>query len=338
MLEPSFEQAKPVVITVFGYATTHEGMGEEGLLSSSAGWKVNILAQFLPEEPISNELKIAQYQSYLDNEKHILIAKTLVNTKEFRQREFLSNLSSNYPIQIPKIPYLSMPRSTDFVRNHEARYAVEYFKQLAIVCKDLGFEFRGRNSTKNNSKAPDVVNALLNYGYALLKTYVRRSINSIGLDNSIPFLHDLRKNTGLVYDRMELWRINVDYSVIQTLENLNSKKRNHFLNEDYAAFLTESTIKTLFELTRWNLSLEEIIFNARIFANFILGKKTLSFNLKPIQVRPLFETDQVKGSILSKSYKELGMNKSTLWYQKKRLEQTGTVRIYNNTKHYFASS
>jgi len=33
---------------------------------------------------------------------------------------------------------------------------------------------------------------------------------------------------------------------------------------------------------------------------------------KSIRVRELFETEEVKKSILSKSYKELGMNKSTL--------------------------
>ena len=280
-------------------------------------------------------MKIAQYQAYLDKEKHILIARTLVDTKEKRQQEFLSSLSSNYPIQIPKIPFLSMPRSTDFVRNHEARYAVEYFKQIGAVCEELGFEFRGRSSTKNNSKAPDIVNALLNYGYALLKTYVRRAINSIGLDNSIPFLHDLRRNTGLVYDLMELWRTSVDYSVIQTLEGLNSKKRNHFLNEDYTAFLTEDAIRTLFEFMCWNLSLEEIILNARILANFVLGKKALSFSLKPIQVKSAFETEEVKNKISTKSYRELGINKSTLWYQKERLKERGSVRLYGKTKQYF---
>lgn len=38
-------------------------------------WKGNVLAQFLPEEPISNELKIAQIQAYLNRDKHLSIAK-----------------------------------------------------------------------------------------------------------------------------------------------------------------------------------------------------------------------------------------------------------------------
>lgn len=300
-------------------------------------WKGDILAQILPEQPISNELKLAQYQAYLDKERHISIARTIVSTKEERQQEFLASLSKKYPIEIPRIPYLSMPQSTDFIRNHEARYAVEYFKQIATVCNELGFEFRGRNSTKNNSRAPDFVNALVNYSYALLKTYVRRAINSIGLDNSIPFLHDMRRNTGLVYDLMELWRVNSDYSVIQTLEQLNRRDKNHYLTDTYEAILSQNTIRLLFEKFRFNISLEEIILNTRRLANFMLVKnQNLLFSLKPIEVKETFERDQVKRAIMTKSHRELGMNKSTLWYQKKRLEGTGTIRIYNNTKQYFA--
>ena len=58
----------------------------------------------------------------------------------------------------------------------------------------------------------------------------------------------------------------------------------------------------------------------------------LSFSLKPIAVKTLFETDEMKSKVLTRSYRRLGMNKSTLWYQKKRLEETGSLRIYNKTK------
>ncbi|HVB13093.1 MAG TPA: hypothetical protein VNE86_08150 [Nitrososphaerales archaeon] len=49
------------------------------------------------------------------------------------------------------------------------------------------------------------------------------------------------------------------------------------------AMLSQDTIRLLFEKLRYNLSLEEIIFNTRILANFFLGRKTLSFNLKPVR-------------------------------------------------------
>jgi CRISP-associated protein Cas1 len=300
-------------------------------------WRGNILATILPEQPISNELKIAQYQSYLDQEKHLSIARTIIETKERRQRELLSSITKNYPVRVPKIPFLPSPQSVDYIRNHEARYAVEYFKQLQLVSKQLGFEFRGRTTTEHNQRAPDFVNALMNYSYALLQTYVRRAINAIGLDNTIPFVHEMGNSRGLVYDMMELWRTNSDYSVIQTLEQLNSKDKNHFLTDTYEAMLSQKTISLLFQNFKSNLKLEEIILNSRRFASFLLGKsQSLEFVLKPVVVKESFEKDAVKEIILTKSHRELGMNKSTLWYQRRRLRETGSIRLYNKTKQHFA--
>ena len=85
-----------------------------------------------------------------------------------------------------------------------------------------------------------------------------------------------------------------------------------------------------------SLKLEEIILNTRRFASFLLGRsQTLEFVLRPITVKETFEKDAVKEMIIAKSHKELGMNKSTLWYQRRRLMQTGSVRLYNKTRGYF---
>lgn len=164
-------------------------------------------------------------------------------------------------------------KSEDFIRNSEARYATAYFAQFGSVCEEIGYSFKGRNQTKSNMHAPDLVNGLLNYSYAILQTYLRRALNSIGLDNSIPFLHDLRKNAGLVYDLMELWRTNADYSVLQTLEQLKRVKKTHKLTDEYEILLNPSTIKTLIEKLRFNLSMEELLFNSRLFARFLLEEK-----------------------------------------------------------------
>lgn len=84
------------------------------------------------------------------------------------------------------------------------------------------------------------------------------------------------------------------------------------------------------------LKLEEIILNTRRFTRFLLGKsQSLEFALKPIRVTETFEKDAVKEMILTKSHRELGMNKSTLWYQRKRLKGTRLVRLYSKTKGYF---
>lgn len=308
---------------------------------TTLNWRGNVLAQILPEEPISNELKIAQYQAYLDEGKRLQIAKTIIETKERRQQEFLSSLGKNYAVTAPTVLPFAKSRldDKDYLRNHEARYAVEYFKQLQKLSLTLGFEFRGRTTTEHNQRAPDFVNALMNYSYALLQTYTRRTINAIGLDNSIPFVHEMGKSTGLVYDFMELWRTNADYAVVQTLEQLNSKDKNHFLTDTYEAMLSQKTISLLFHNFKMNLKMEEIILNTRRFASFLLGRnQSLEFSLRPVIVKEAFERDDIKEMILTRSHRALGMNKSTLWYQRRRLRDTGSVRLYNKTKQYFDRS
>jgi len=70
--------------------------------------------------------------------------------------------------------------------------------------------------------ASDEVNALLNYGYAILESEIRKDINAVGLDPTIGFLHELAQTkTLLVYDIQELFRWLVDLSVLQILEKRN---------------------------------------------------------------------------------------------------------------------
>ena len=65
-------------------------------------------------------------------------------------------------------------------------------------------ERSGRNSS-------DYTNTLLNYGYALLEAECLRVINTVGLDPSIGFLHEMRnEKRSLAYDLQEPFRWEVD--------------------------------------------------------------------------------------------------------------------------------
>ena len=126
--------------------------------------------------------------------------------------------------------------------------------------------------------------------------------------------------------------------MILVLEQLNSKDKNHFLTGQYEAMLSQKNIRLLFKNFRSNLRLEEIVLNTRRFVSFLLGKsQRLEFALKPVTAKEAFEKDAVKEMILRKSHQELGMNKSTLWYQRKHLRETGSVRLYAKTRQHFAS-
>jgi CRISP-associated protein Cas1 len=179
------------------------------------------MAQVLPEEPANPKIRSAQHQSYLDTERQLYIVKRLVETKTKRQAEFLKALSAYFlGIRVPEL----LPIKTDnidLIRTTEGMYARSYFEQYAKVVRALGGGFATRKG-HTNQHANDLTNSLLNYGYAILKSYVRRAVNGIGLDNSISFLHVVRNGqpSSLTFDLMELWRVNVDYSVMQTLEEI----------------------------------------------------------------------------------------------------------------------
>lgn len=78
---------------------------------------------------------------------------------------------------------------------YEGRIATFYWDCLAKVFNKLypAFNFKSRKNKSYswNMNASDEVNALLNYGYAILESEVRKDINAVGLDPAIGFLHEL---------------------------------------------------------------------------------------------------------------------------------------------------
>jgi CRISP-associated protein Cas1 len=94
--------------------------------------------------------------------------------------------------------------------------------------------------------ASDEINALLNYGYAILESTSRKQINIVGLDPCIGFVHEIDKSkTPLVYDVQEMGRWIIDLSVIELLEEKKLKKSDFIVTENYHIRLKEQTSNML---------------------------------------------------------------------------------------------
>ncbi len=137
---------------------------------------------------------------------------------------------------------------------------------------------------------------------------------------------------------MELWRTNSDYAVLLTLESLRKQKiKGYSIDNRFEVRLEKETKDILIENLKLNLSIEEILNNVRALARYITNKNhDLKFNLIPIRVYRN-DTVKIKEMILTKSYRELGINTQTLWEMKKRLKQNGSIKLYNKSKQYFVS-
>ena len=195
--------------------------------------------------------------------------------------------------------------------------------------------------------ASDPINALLNYGYAILESMVRKDINTIGLDVSIGYLHEIAPSKHpLVYDLQELFRYAVDYSVIEFLET-KLKKLDFITTENYHIRLKPNTAKLLIQKIKNNFNqryefrnkqyvLENIMFeNIRELSRYITGNsKNLEFTIPDIAIKRN-DNSQVRDKIISidpEKRKDLKINKSTLWYQQKKIKEGKTTKIYNKTK------
>jgi len=195
--------------------------------------------------------------------------------------------------------------------------------------------------------ASNPINALLNYGYAILESMVRKDINTIGLDASIGYLHEIAPSKHpLVYDLQELFRYVIDYSVIELLET-KFKKSDLITTENYHIRLKPHTAKLLIEKIKNNFNqryefrnkqyaLENIMFeNIRELSRYITGNsKSLEFTISEIEIKRN-DNFQIRERIMSidpEKRKELKINKSTLWDQQKKIKEGKTIKIYNKTK------
>lgn len=321
-------------------------------------WNGNLLGATLPKEPKNGKLRITQYQTYLDSKKRFAIASKIVQEKITHTQNMLAELARYYSevnmqdlqrtFNAEKANFANGLQSINTLLNYEGRIATFYWGILAKIFNKLHPDFhfvkRGSKSYSWNMNASDEVNALLNYGYAILESEIRKDINAVGLDPTVGFLHELANSkTPLVYDLQELFRWLVDLSVLQLLEEKKLKKADFIVTENYHLRLRPATAKMLIERISLNFNRSAkykaknhtyqniLLDNVQQLANFVIGKQreALQFNIPAIRIQRNDSLD-LQQRILAMSpteRRQRGINKSTLWYQKKRLAEGKSIKV-----------
>ncbi len=227
-----------------------------------------------------------------------------------------------------------------------------YWDQLAKIFNSLypQFNYKGRKNKSYswNMNASGEINALLNYGYAILEAQVKKYINSIGLDSAVGYLHELAPSkTPLAYDLQELYRWIVDLSIIQLLEEKKLKKSDFIVTENYHIRLRDSTAKMLIDRIKANFNARTLYKgrnttydtilqdNIQQLANYLQDKsKQLTFNI-PTMLSNRDDDADVRDYLLKmtpEERRELGINRNTLWYIKKNIRDGKTIALYDKVK------
>jgi CRISPR-associated protein Cas1 len=325
-------------------------------------WDGNLLATTLPDQTISGKLRLAQYKKHLDDIIRYHIAIQLVKSKIDSTLNLLNELSQFYPIDIRNIKERIETEISNFeqkslqnthkineIMSHEARIAKIYFECMrevfAKVAPQFSFETRSNFDHKRSDHASDEINALLNYGYSILASEIKKFLNSVGLDSQIGFLHEtMSSRTPLVYDLQELFRWLIDLSAIQLLEDNKLKKSDFILTENYHIRLKPNTSKMLVEKIKSNFNgkvsykkkhftYQNILYdNIQRLALYIADKKkTIEFVIPHVKINR-DDNLLIREKILSMNPDErrkLGINKSTLWYLKKNISSKNKIMVYD---------
>jgi CRISPR-associated endonuclease Cas1 len=132
------------------------------------------------------------------------------------------------------------PANADELRWLEGLTAVAYFaawRRIPVIWKRTGKHpiptewkqvgTRADLLSSRNRHARHPVNAMLNYGYAVLESQVRVAVSKLGLDPTIGYLHSNRSGRqALLYDLMEPFRPQVDRRILELVRTMVFEPRD----------------------------------------------------------------------------------------------------------------
>lgn len=144
-------------------------------------------------------------------------------------------------------------KNTESLMGIEGDASRNYFQVFNDLIRNSNFSFNGR------SRRPplDAVNAMLSFGYGLLRVRMESALESVGLDPYVGFHHQDRPGrTGLALDLMEELRpFMVDRFVLGIINNQQMTPKDFVVQESGAVLFTEDGQKKFLEL--WNARLQE---------------------------------------------------------------------------------
>ena len=136
-------------------------------------------------------------------------------------------------------------KSIEKLMGIEGVAAKAYFDTFAILLSGSAFKWNGRHKRP----APDPVNAMLSFGYAMLEKDVRRAVATAGLASSIGFLHELNyRKDSLVYDLLEVFRPTIiDKLVLRCISLKMFAESDFIISEGKCLFEEDAKKRFIYE-------------------------------------------------------------------------------------------
>jgi CRISPR-associated protein Cas1 len=215
-------------------------------------------------------LRKEQYRTSDNEEKSLKIVRNMIMGKIYNSRWVLERATRDHfvRIDVERIKLQSgylykafnkiiSAESIDQIRGIEGEAASIYFSvfdELILQQKDQ-FRFE-----KRNRRPPmDKVNALLSFTYTLLAGMCKSSLETVGLDPYVGFMHkDRAGRISLALDLMEELRaIMADRFVLTLINKKMISPDGFFIKENGAVIMNDDTRKTV--ISAWQAKKQELI-------------------------------------------------------------------------------
>jgi CRISP-associated protein Cas1 len=323
-------------------------------------WNGNLYGVTAPPGPISARVKLGQYRTYSDASRRVTYASAFLRAKLALSMGHMEELEVSYGIEskafqeevarFPESRWTDINRLLEFEAKCANVYWKGYRKGVSALWPESGFISRGNTSYSWTRNAADPINALLNYGYAILEARCRVAVVRAGFDPTIGYLHSIAASKHpLVYDFQELGRAVVDSVVLEMVRAEPSvRKKGAFLRTtDWGLRLAPETSQKLVQRLAYAFSRTipgkrpmtwetALLREAQRFAEEISTERrkarAFGFDLPLPEIHPeTLEGAELTAKIAELTVPEarkLGIPKTTLWYQQKRLREGAPVRVY----------
>lgn len=237
--------------------------GELTYVLESPDWRnVHLKKQQYKSSENRTGLKISRelIKSKIKNQKGVL--KTLNKNKQLKRVANVRLKMDEYTKQLDKLN-LGENNIQMQIMGIEGKASHDYWSSVKyFIPKEIGFDSRTRKPT-------DLLNSMLNYGYAILASEITKSILLNGLDPYCGLLHyDMDKRTSLTFDLIEPFRQQiVDKTVISLVNRKQVKvddldKRNNLLKLEARKLIVSKILDKMYSTITYNgktMSYAEII-------------------------------------------------------------------------------
>ncbi|MEX0764226.1 MAG: CRISPR-associated endonuclease Cas1 [Nitrosopumilaceae archaeon] len=218
-------------------------------------WNGRLVTSMAPVLANQGEIKVAQYEARNDPVKKVRIARWLIKQKiegTLLVLEWLKKHHPNFsydPTIYKHLEDLEKANAVENVTRIEAIISKIYWNKLASVF-DKKWEFIQRNFdySKGTRDADDQINALFNYGYSVLESECWKTVNTIGLEPYIGFIHKTHTNkASLIYDLQEPFRWLVEMAILKILYDNKVRKTDFITTDEGNVRLKQDAVKVVLD-------------------------------------------------------------------------------------------